>query len=178
MNMTTKSKSSNWNKAAARAKGETETTEIVTTDGPTSLDEIGQAEAFAMVRPANAASIAARIAAGEIEAAEKLFKLDEGMEITGRLYGSGQTQLPNMQNPAVLDTVATYQIEMFHPETGARGPKISILGGAQLDRDLPPRIGKDVVIAVGGMIKTTKGKQMREFFVGTIKRPTLAGDGQ
>lgn len=174
--MSNKSKSDKWNKAAARANGEE--TALVKGGAPTDVSQIGSAEVLAMIETADAAEIQAEIASGAIDAAPRIMELQEGMRITGHLYASGMTKLPNMQNPAVLDDVSTYQIELYNRTTGERGPRISIIGSAQLDRDLPPRMGKNVTIAVGGKTDTKRGRQVREFFVGTHVRPGTPVDAK
>jgi hypothetical protein len=144
-------------------------TALATANAPTSMDEIGQAEVSAMFRPADAASINARIQAGELESAPILATIPEGAQLTCEVLRDDIT---------VIEDVATRQpkqvkiwiLQTMDPDTYAKGAQISILGSAQLDRQLPPLMGCVVVIARGGTTKTNKGRQLSEYFVGLDKR--------
>jgi hypothetical protein len=134
------------------------------------IDKLGQAEALAMVRPADARSIAARVSAGELESAPILFGLEAGQEITCEVCDCGESEIEDVAT-RMPKRVRTWILQLFHPETGAKGPKVSILGSAQLDRQLPPFMGMTVVIARGGTTKTNKGRQLTDYFVGKVVIP-------
>jgi hypothetical protein len=163
-------KSDKFDKAVKRVREsdtEAETTDIAAGGEPKSLGELGAEGMGAMVRRANAGSLAARMRAGEIEAAVQLFKLDEGTEITARVLKSGTTKIEDVNSKEMKD-VTTWQLHMLDPDTFAPGPRVSILGSAQLDRQLPDLVGKVAIIARGGDIRIGK-KVMTEYFVGEVK---------
>jgi hypothetical protein len=158
------------------AKNNDKTTAIANTTNaaaPTTLDDIGQAELLAMMRPASAASLAERVASGELESAPMLFTIPEGQEITCEVVRDDVTTIEDVATRADKQ-VRIWILRMLHPATYAPGPMISILGSAQLDRQLPAFMGCVVVIARGGTSKTNKGRQLTEYFVGLDKRAAPA----
>lgn len=143
----------------------------ITTQDPTTpaIDELGQAEVLAMMRPASTTEINARIQAGDLESAPILFAIPEGQQITCEILRDDVTTIEDVATRQPK-TVKIWILRMLHPTLYQPGPTISILGSAQLDRQLPPFLGCVVVIARGGTAKTNKGRQLTEWFVGLDKR--------
>jgi hypothetical protein len=152
--------------AVARARGEEQA--LATTDAPTSLGALGNEGIASLVRRADGASLAARLLAGEIEAAPQLLTLEEGAEIVCYVAGEGQVEIEDI-NTKAPKMVANWQLMLLNPDDLATGPRVSILGSAQLDRQLRTLVGKIAVIARGGEVKTGKGRRMTEYFVGELK---------
>jgi hypothetical protein len=159
-----------------------DTTAITTTSTPVTLDQLGTEGVAGMIGQADAAALQAMMAAGQLEAAEQMLTLEKGQQITGVLYESGTSVIED-KNTKLPKEVRTWKIELRHPQTWAPGPRVSILGSAQLDRQLDSILsrsqgifGQAVVIARGGETKTGKGNNMTEYFVAIDKSrtPTLA----
>lgn len=158
---------SKMDQAVARARGE-ESSALATTDAPTSLGALGNEGITSLVRRADAGSLAARLAAGEIEAAPQLLTLEEGSEIVAFVASEGIAEIEDI-NTKQPKQVANWQLMLLDPNTLSTGPRVSILGSAQLDRQLRTLVGRIAVIARGGEVKTGKGRRMTEYFVGELK---------
>jgi len=130
----------------------------------TPVQEVAASELSGFVSNASARTYAQRLAANEIEAAEQIMTLEKGQEITGILEDSGRTMIEDI-NTKQMKEVTTWKIRLHHPDTWERGPLVSILGSAQLDRQLPALMGLAVIIARGDTIKTKKGANMTEYAV-------------
>lgn len=162
---------SKFDKAVKRARGEDiEETALARTDAPQTLGALGSDGVASLVRRADAQTLADRMRSGEIEAAPQLLTLEDGTEITARVLKSGTTEVESLNQPGVMETKTNWHLQLLDPETYAPGPRVSILGSAQLDRQLAEVVGKVAIIARGGTIKTKKGRQMTEYFVAEVKR--------
>jgi hypothetical protein len=97
----------------------------------------------------------------EYEVGARLAELTEGQQLEGRLISAGTTEISDAVT-GEIKLVSTYQFNVG-------GAVISILGSAQLDMKLPGLIGRDVVVARGGTLRTRKGRNVSEYFVASRK---------
>lgn len=143
-------------------------------------------DALAFLETTNTAEVAARIAAGELEAGVQLMEIPEDTTVYGILESFGSTMLPDL-NTGVLRPVRTWQLELKRKSDWKQpGTHISILGAAQLDRQLQGFLRRakivcdesivegeagnlPVMIYRGGKTTTKKGRQLNEFFAGVEK---------
>jgi hypothetical protein len=160
--------------ATSRARGET-TTALATGSEPGSLSAIGAGDADAFRRTADAASLKARIESGELEAGAQLLTLQQGDEFTVFVAREGTTKIDDLNKPGTMKETNNWYLVLLHPDTMARGPMVTILGAAQLDRQLRPLMGQVATVARGGDIRTPKKRVMTEYFVGKVKTPAAAG---
>ncbi len=159
--------------AIDKSRGETA---IATTDGEMTLDAAAQATLGAFIGQASAQELAAEIASGDIEAAPILFEIKEGMRLVCEVCDRGETEIEDV-NTRKPKMVTTWILRLLNPNTYEHGPKVSVLGTAQLDRQLPPFMGCTVIVVRGATIKTKKNRQLTEYFVGLDKRAPGQRDG-
>jgi hypothetical protein len=162
----------NWNEAVSKARGEEMTGEVPQEvavqrpEGPVSLSTLTVGDFSDFITPANAEEIAAEMEAGELESAPQLLDIPEGTQFTAFVIRSGVARIEDIQTKEVKD-VKNWHLQLlghnFKP-----GPKVSILGSAQLDRQLETLIGKVAKIAKGGLIRTPKKRFMWEYYVGEV----------
>jgi hypothetical protein len=160
-------KPNKFDQAVAKVRG---TEALATTDAPQTLGQIGSEGIAGLVRRADAGSLAARLKAGEIESAPQLLTLEEGTEMTVTVLSEGKTEIEDLNKSGSMKEVTVWILQMLDPDTFDPGPKVSILGSAQLDRQLRTLVGKVAIIARGGEVRTSKGRKMTEYFVGEVKR--------
>jgi hypothetical protein len=132
------------------------------TPPPTSLAALAE-ETTTGIAPIDLARLRELATSGDYEVGARLAELKEGQQIEGRLVSSGVTEIPDLVTGEVKQ-ISTYQIDVG-------GAVLSILGSAQLDRQLPALIGRDVVIARGGTIRTKRGMNVSEYFVAAKRLP-------
>lgn len=129
-----------YDKAVARARGVEQKPE------PTELT-IGSVPTGMLVPAADArAELAAKVAAGEWEAAPQLFTIPKGMTLTALLEGEGPGAEFVDEDTGVVRVVKTWILSRD-------GARVSILSSVQLDKKLPP--------FVGGMVSITRGEDVR-----------------
>jgi hypothetical protein len=138
------------------------------------LSEIGTDKVKSFVGRANVAEIQALIESDEIDEADQLLTLGEGDQITGEYMGPGTAEIEDLNDKGKKKTVTTHKIVLRDPETWERGPRVSILGAAQLDRQLGSvmeryYIGVPVLVARGATKRTPKGVQMTDYFCAALK---------
>lgn len=148
---------SNFNKAATKARNADGTiTEedkaLMVLNGDMSL----QADTL------NVEELARLVASGEMEAAEEIMEIAEGQVIRGQLIGPGtEATLDDLQNPGKTRQVKTWKMKLVS------GVTVTFLGSAELDRKLPPFLGRkgQMLIGRGGQAKTKKGKNLTHWYV-------------
>lgn len=98
---------------------------------------------------------------GEVEVAERIIEIKEGMMIKGQLTGPGVPAEVLDQQSGLPRKVNTWRMTL---ESGVR---VSFLSSAQLDRMLPEFVGRKGIttIARGGEVKTKRNRNMAEFYV-------------
>jgi hypothetical protein len=109
--------------------------------------------------------VAARIAAGELEAAPQLSeKIPYGKTMHAFLEGYGPvaefTKIDKRTGEVTVDVVNTWILRSLKGNA-----RISILSSAQLDKKCPPFIGKEVYITSLGEIETKSGGRMDNYHV-------------
>lgn len=158
------SKPSKYDQAVAKSRGETVET--------TSLATIGEERLAAAVQTLDPAMLAAMVASGEIEAAPQIMKIEIGQMITGLIASQGEAEIED-SNTRTPKIVKTWQIELVDPTTREpNGITVSILGSAQLDRQLPKWLGTPrVAVIARGQDTTIKGgaRRMAQYFVGAYR---------
>jgi hypothetical protein len=145
------------------------------------LAMIPQSEGGSAIAAYDPAVLQALLDSGAIELAPVLYTLQDGEMICVFVDSKGSTELLD-QNTKQPKTVRTWLLTLVDPVTGKHGRKISILGAAQLDRQLeagdkdnPKMVGRYVIIGRGSTSKTAKGNQLTEYQVGVYKKPIGAG---
>lgn len=106
--------------------------------------------------------LAALVAAGEMEAGQQIIELQEGFMIKGQLLGRGEpAMLDDPNRPGEMRAVPTWRMRL------KSGVVCTFIGAAQLERQLPPFVGRkgDTIIARGSTERTKKGRQLTHYYV-------------
>ena len=98
---------------------------------------------------------------GNSEAGERILEISEGMMFEGQLIGRGPDALVLDPDSGKTKPVGSWRMRLT---TGAR---VSFLTAAQLERQLPEFVGRlgTTLIGCGGLVKTKKNRNMREFYI-------------
>lgn len=159
------SKSQKFNNAVARATG----TEVAQAPTPSVVVPPGLESIIGTFTPDE---VNLAMSSGKLEWAPRAIALEEGMRIRGVLEGRGGDvdleQVDRIQGTVTIRQVSTWVVR--EPKSGVR---VSFLTSTQLEDKLPPFIGGNVDIYVGGLIESSKGggRRYRDFLVGGDKLP-------
>ncbi len=159
------------------AKNDSKSTALTTPNAPATLDQIGSNDVAAFIEVASTGEITELVTTGKLKAAAQLLTLETGQQICGIYHGPGKTMIddPNTKQPK---EVTTHSITIHRRSDWAPGPLVSILGAAQLDRQLASLADRNngvldfpVLIARGGtnQVKGKPSRQMTDYFCGVIE---------
>lgn len=149
-------KSDKFEKAVARAEGKPEDAEqhalsVIQGDMSMEMDQIDPME------------LAKLVASGQMEAGQQIVELTEGMGIRGQLLGRGEPAvLDDPNRPGEMRSVPTWRMRL------RSGVVCTFIGAAQLERQLPPFVGRkgETIIVRGATTKQKgKAKQLTHYMV-------------
>jgi len=150
------SKSTKYNNVVAKATG----------NAPEDASNAPQivTAAAGMIRKVTQEDIQSIVTDKTMEFAPQLLKLEEGDMLEGILEGNGpEAELEQVDK--ATKQVKTNIVKTWIVRDANGGQRASILGGAQLDRKLPPFVGGMVKIVRGQDIETKGGFRVTEYLV-------------
>jgi len=113
-----------------------------------------------MTKKFDARALAERVASGKRSCAPQIWSIPEGDSLCGILEGNGPEQ--ELAKPGTGEVHAVQTWILRGVESGLR---VSILSSVQLDRKLPPLVGRYVEISRGPERKTNSGGRYTEYIV-------------